>query len=323
MTTDKLTDWLLEGPAWVQYRARVDLLKQKENHPDVIAARKGMLSDPQIQALIEDAAKLPETVLTSHKSAGHPLHRFIFLAEVGLRAGDPGMDKIVARVLKLQSKEGPFRVLMNIPKHFGGSGKNEFAWALCDAPLVAYALVKLGLGDDARVRQAIQPLAGLARDNGFPCAVSKELGTFRGPGRKEDPCPYANLVMLKVLAQDAVTRKSQASRAAAETLLSLWVHSREQHPYVFYMGTDFRKLKAPLVWYDIVNGLDTLSQFPFLRTDTRLREMARCVRAKADAQGRFTPESIWQAWDKWEFGQKKVPSRWLTLVAQRALARLK
>jgi hypothetical protein len=77
------------------------------------------------------------------------------------------------------------------------------------------------------------------------------------------------------------------------------------------------------VWYDIVNVLDTLSQFPFLRQDARLVAMADWVRAKADKQARYTPESVWQAWGDWEFGQKKIPSRWLTLVAQRALARLK
>jgi hypothetical protein len=320
---NQLTHWLLEGSAWVQYRARVDLLKHKENQPDVIAARKTMLADPQVRALIKDAAKLPTTILTSHKSAGHPLHQLVFLADLGVRADDPGMAPIIARIFKHQSAEGPFQVLMNIPKHFGGSGKDEFTWALCDAPLVAYALVQFGLGQDARVQRAIQHLASLARDNGFPCAASKALGKFRGPGRKDDPCPYANLVMLKLLAQDATTRKSHASRAAAETLLNLWAHSRDEHPYIFYTGTDFRKLKAPLVWYDIVNVLDTLAQFPFLRGDARLIEMAECVRAKANADERYTPESVWQAWSEWEFGQKKIPSRWLTLIAQRALARLK
>jgi hypothetical protein len=343
---NQLNDWLLEGSAWVQYRARVDLLKQKENHPQVIAARQAMLADPQIKSLIKDAAGLPTIVINSHKSAGHPLHQLVFLADLGLRADDPGMDKVIARVLKHQSPEGPFQVLMNIPTHFGGSGKDEFAWALCDAPLVVYALVKLGLRDDARTQKAVQHLVSLARDNGFPCAVSKELGKFRGPGRKDDPCPYANLVMLKVLGLsfrakreippaktgflDAQTAsrndnravQSRASRVAAETLLNLWERSREQHPYMFFAGTDFRKLKAPLVWYDIVNVFDTLSQFPFLRKDARLLEMAACVRAKANAQGRFTPESVWQAWSDWEFGQKKFPSRWLTLIAQRALARL-
>ena len=38
-------------------------------------------------------------------------------------------------------------------------------------------------------------------------------------------------------------------------------------------------------------------------------------------EGRFTLESIWQAWGAWEFGQKRTPSRWLTLLAHRILQR--
>lgn len=319
-----LTNWLLDGPAWVQYRTRIDLLKQKENHPDVLAARTAMLADPQIKSLVKAAAALPSTVINSHKSAGHPLHQLVFLADIGLHADDPGIDtlRVMARILKHCSPEGPFQVLMNIPKHFGGSGKDGFAWALCDAPLVVYALVKFGLGDDARVQAAAQYLIELVRDNGFPCAVSKELGKFRGPGRKDDPCPYANLVMLRLLAQDARWRKTRAAKTAVATLLDLWTHSREQHPYIFYMGDDFRKLKAPLVWYDILHVVDVLTQFPHLRRDPRLRAMIDCVRAQADKQGRLTPASVWQAWGDWEFGQKKIPSRWVTLVAHRAFMRI-
>ena len=43
--------WLLEGPTWVQYRTRIDLLGQAKTDPEVIAAREAMLADPQIQAL--------------------------------------------------------------------------------------------------------------------------------------------------------------------------------------------------------------------------------------------------------------------------------
>jgi hypothetical protein len=316
---NELIEWLLEGPAWVQYRTRLDLLKQPEDHPQVVAARKAMLADPQVRGLLAELAEWPGSVLTSHKSAGHSIHKLTFIADLGLRAGDPGVDKIVKRILKHQSSEGPFQVLMNIPVHFGGTGKYQFAWALCDAPLSVYALTKFGLGQAPRVQAATQHLVGLIRENGFPCAVSQGLGKFRGPGRKEDPCPYANLVMLKTLAQDTKWRNSQASRAGAETLLALWSQSKKNHPFMFYMGTDFRKLKAPLVWYDILHVLDVLSQFPWLRQDKRLRQMADIVQAKADAQNRFTPESIWQAWGEWEFGQKKVPSRWLTLLAHRAV----
>jgi hypothetical protein len=50
--------------------------------------------------------------------------------------------------------------------------------------------------------------------------------------------------------------------------------------------------------------------------------MAEVIRAKADQQGRFTPESVWMAWKGWDFGQKRLPSQGLTLLAWRALQRL-
>lgn len=231
----ELTNWLLEGPAWVRYRTRVDLLKQKEDHPDVRAARKAMLADPPVRALVKELGTWPGSVLNSHKSAGDPIHQLTFLADIGLSADDPGMDKIIARILKHQSSEGPFQVLVNIPVHFGGTGKDQWAWALCDAPLIVYALTKFGLGDDPCMQAAISHLTNLVRDNGWPCAVSKELGKFRGPGRKDDPCPYANLIMLKALAQQTKWRNSRASHTGAETLAGLVVAEQNAAPvHVLY-----------------------------------------------------------------------------------------
>jgi hypothetical protein len=68
---------------------------------------------------------------------------------------------------------------------------------------------------------------------------------------------------------------------------------------------------------------DVLTQFSWMRKDKRLREMVEVVRAKADDQGRFTPESVWKAWGEWDWGQKRAPSWWLTLLAQRTLKRIK
>jgi hypothetical protein len=87
------------------------------------------------------------------------------------------------------------------------------------------------------------------------------------------------------------------------------------------MGADFRKLKAPLIWYDILHLLDVLTQFPWLKGDARLKEMIETMQAKADGQGRYTPESIWKAWSDWDFGQKKTPSRALTFFVQRVIIR--
>jgi hypothetical protein len=211
---------------------------------------------------------------------------------------------------------------MNISPHFGGSGQDTWAWAPCDAPLILYALIQFGLGDDPRVRKALAFHLGLLFENGWRCTPSAELGKFRGPGKKEDPCPFANLIMLKTLALLPEFADSPPARTAAETLLQCWQNRREQHPYMFYMGTDFCKLKAPLVWYDILNVADALSRFPWLRFDPRLLEMVEIIRSRADSEGRFTPESIWTAWKDWDFGQKKQPSPGLTLLAHRIFSRL-
>jgi len=321
MTTVPL-DWLLAGPSWVEYRTRLDLLGQPDQDAQVAAARKRMLDDPPVQNLVAELTGWPGTVISSHKSAGQPFHKLTFLADLGISLGDPRIERVIASIMMHQSAEGPFQLPMNIPTHFGGTGEEQGAWALCDAPLLVYALVKFGLGEEAPVKRAVDYLAKLARSNGWPCAVSKELGTFRGPGRKEDPCPFANLAMLKALSEVPEWRESSACQTGAETLLGLWEESAARHPYMFFMGTDFRKLKVPLVWYDLVHVLEVLSRFPWLRKDARLRDMLSVLKSKMDEQGRFSLESVWMAWKDWEFGQKKEPSRWLTLSAWRIIGRI-
>ncbi len=193
---------------------------------------------------------------------------------------------------------------------------------LCDSPLTLYALVKFDLQDDSRIQTATEYLSGLVRENGWPCVVSKKVGSFRGPGKKGDPCPYANLVMLKVLAEFDEWQDSEAARQGVEAALTLWEERRERHPYLFYMGTDFSKLKAPLIWYDILHVTDVLTRFPWARSDKRLLEMVEVIQTKADTDGRYTPESIWMAWKGWDFGQKKEPSPWLTFLVWRMLNRI-
>jgi len=315
-------DWLLEGESWVVYRTRIDLLGQSEEEPQVRAAREAMLANAQVRILLGELSGWPGTVVSSHKSAGQPFHKLTFVADLGLKTTDPGMEVIVKRILEHQSAEGPFQLSANIPTHFGGTGEDQWAWALCDAPLIVYALANFGLSDEPGVKSATSYLAGLVRENGWPCAVSKELGNFRGPGRKADPCPFANLAMLKALSVMEEWRNSPECHTGAETLLTLWRESTTQHPYIFYMGTDFRKLKVPFVWYDLMHVLDVLSRFEWLREDPRLLDMLGVLKSKVDVNGHFTLESIWTAWKVWEFGQKKDPSRWLTLMAWRILRRM-
>jgi hypothetical protein len=318
---ESVYEWLLTGPACVEYRTRVDLLGQHVTAPEVIASRRRMLADPLVSGLIAELASWPGHVLNSHKSASQQFHKLNFLVDIGITAADEGMHLVVDRILAHQSEEGPFQLPTQIPEHFGGSGEETGAWALCDAPLILYALSKLGYGEDARVRKGVEYLVRLCRENGWPCTVSRELGKFRGPGRKDDPCPYATLAMLKLMSLDSRDKTSIEAKYGVETLLNLWEHRQEQHPYIFYMGTDFSKLKVPLVWYDLLHVLEVLTHYPDFRNDPRLQNMLGVLKSKADSDGRFTLESVWTAWKDWEFEQKKVPSFWLTFLAIRMIKR--
>ena len=172
------------------------------------------------------------------------------------------------------------------------------------------------------VQTAQNYLNGLARNNGWPCAASEALGKFRGPGKKEDPCPYANLLMLKFLAESKNKEQLRNAYTGIETLLSLWEHSREKRPYLFKMGTNFRKLKVPFVWYDILHVLDILSRYPHVHNDPRFSSMLEVVVNKAGPGFRFSSESIWTKWKGWEFCQKREPSRWVTYSVFRILKRM-
>jgi len=316
----ELINWLLEGPSWVEYRTRIDLMNQTEDDPEVSLARSKLLKDKKINKIIDELTNWPGPALKGHKDPSHPIHKLAFLSDIGIKKSDPQMSNIIDRILKRESEEGIFEVYINIPRHFGGTGEGMWTWMSCDAPLILYSLIKLGLKEDKRINNAVNYLMSLISDNGWRCNVSPKI-KFRGPGRKDDPCPYATLLMLKLLSQSDELIESRESRIGAEVILNLWEQSRERHPYLFYMGTDFRKLKAPLVWYDILHILDVLTHFKFLKKDRRLKEMIDIVKKKSDDMGRFTPESIYMKLKEWEFSQKKEPSRWVTFLVERILKR--
>jgi hypothetical protein len=317
------TIWLLKSDPWTEYRTRLDLLGQLPEEPEVQSARECMIKHPKVRALLNSLAAWPGPVVNSHKNAGALFHLLPFIADLGLTQNDEPLPEVITKVLEHVSEEGPFQVTMNIPIHFGGTGVDSLAWALCDSPRTIYALAKLGLQDHIKVSKARDYLMGLVRDNGFPCAVSKELGKFRGPGRKDDPCPYATLIMLELMSLYDDLRISEMAKDLVESLLGIWENSLTRHPYMFFMGTDFRKLKAPLTWFDILHVADTLSNFPFAVQDKRFIQMLEVMESKASTDGKFIPESVWKAWGDWEFGQKKDASPWITFLVWRTIKKVR
>ncbi|HNT75212.1 MAG TPA: hypothetical protein PKH77_09355 [Anaerolineae bacterium] len=319
---DERLQWLLTAPEpWTRYRVLVDLLDRPADDAEVVEARAVLLAHPQVQALVAAAATWGQRPLVRHNDAGHPLYALSTLADFGLRADDPGMATVVAYVLAHWAPEGAWQSLVNVPKAFGGAGEDQWTWLACDAPTLLYALLSFGLDSDPRMPTAVAHLADTVEENGWRCAAAPELGKFKGPGRRTDPCPIANVYALKALSLVPELRDSAAAHAGAEMLLDHWMRRGTWRPFLFGIGGDFRKLKYPFIWYDILHVVEVLSRFPFVWADARFQEMLAVITAQADAQGRYTASSMYRAWQGWSFADKKQPSPWLTFLVLRILKR--
>jgi hypothetical protein len=315
--------WLLAAPEpWTRYRTLLDLLDRPASDPEVIEARREMLAHPQVRELMATASTWGESPFKRHNDASHPVYALSTLADFGLQSCDPGMPEIIDKVLTHQSPQGAFQSLVNIAPAFGGSGEDQWTWMACDAPTLLYALQALGLGADACIQRAVDHLLWLATVDGWKCAAAPEVGKFRGPGRKSDPCPIATVYALKALALRPDLHTSPAAHAGTEMLLRHWAAPRGQKYYLFGVGSDFRKLKYPFVWYDLLHVADVLSRFLFAHADPRYQQMVAAIAAQADVEGRYTASSMYQSWKGWSFADKKIPSPWLTFLAWRIQRRL-
>jgi len=276
----------------------------------------------KINLILKELEDWPGDVLTSHKSASHLIHKLVFVADIDFEQKNERVKNIINEILKYKSKEGLYQVKMNIPRHFGGTGEDQYAWVLCDAPLIMYSLVKFKVDYNLYLKNGVDFLFSLAKDYGWPCKCSEQLGKFRGPGKKDDPCPYATLIMLKLASVIEDYKDCQTTKNGIEVILKCWDKSKEIHPYMFYMGYDFRKLKLPFVWYDILNIADILSRFEFVRKDKRFLEIIEIIRSKKNEKNEYIPESIWKSWGLWDFGQKKKPSKYLGYAIDEILSRI-
>ena len=305
---------------WLQYAIRLNLFG--ENKVDLAELKAEALKDKKVQSYLRDITDFHSMLLKNHKNPELPIHKLLFLLDIGVDTDTPEIKNAVQQIMHKKDRFGVYQSMTNIPTHYGGKGKDVFGWCLCDAPLLLLALSQAGVDYSRHIKQGVGHLVGFYQEQGFPCKVSEEHGSFRGPGRKDDCCPNATLCMLRLLSEIDEYRDSDVAHGAIESILTLWEHSQKRHPYLFYMGTDFRKLKAPALWYDIVGVADCLSKFERAKVDARFCEMIALIKAKQDADGFLTPESIYQKCKGWDFGQKKTVSPYLTYLCVRILNRV-
>jgi hypothetical protein len=315
--------WLLDSDEpWTRYRTLIDLQKKSLDEPTVSDTRAAMVEHPLIEKLIAAAGQWPGYGLKRHNDARHPLHQIATLADFGLTASDPGMQPIIKGILSHLDSTGLPQTYMHLYKQFAGIEGEHWTWMMCDAPTLVYALVAFGKEEDPLVQRAVTFLSSTIRENGWPCAGGEPLKpNFKGPGKREDPCPYANLISLKVFSSLSTPVDHTRIRSGIEVLIGHWDRAFQRKLFLFGTGTDFRKLKYPYAWYDILHVAEVLSRYPEVRSDPRFQSLLEVLVSQANEDGQYTASSMYMSWKGWSFADKKQPSPWLTFLVQRILKR--
>ena len=101
--------------------------------------------------------------------------------------------------------------------------------------------------------------------------------------------------------------------------MDCWARRAEPfRPVGFGIGATWDKFQYPFVQYQLLKTVDALSSLPAARKDARFQEMLARLQVKQNADGHWLAEGINKPWSEFDFGQKKQPSAWITLLAVRA-----
>lgn len=281
----ELLDWLLAGEPWVVYRTLVDLLDRSGKDEAVVAARRAIPKHPLVKKIFEGLNEdgywgRPKDIHTWWPRKDTTFWILPVLADFGFTVADKRIAKACECVLGTQLPSGAFG--WDPPSKPGD----------CYTAIIIESLAKLSLLRDPRLAKAYEWLAERQRlDGGFWC---KETARIGGPRQKEPSCAMATMFMLGAFAQNLELRDTETVRKAVDFLFESW-EKRGRIRYAGHdsqIGTGWEKLKYPFTDYKILKFLDVLSQFEHAKRRLRESEMLSLLLSKADAKGRFTPDSI-------------------------------
>jgi hypothetical protein len=298
-----------------------------EDH--VLDVRRAVVADAGVHRLVENLPSWGELEdVPGHHSPKFLPNQLNLLADMGVRHGDfEQLDALLEGFLGHEDKDGRFESLGKSPGH----PEPEWGSLLCDTNVITYTLMRYKLEEREGVKRAIERItrdvAKTPQGRAWQC-VPQTTSRWRGPGRKADVCPQVTLEGLRVLSRIPDAQRPGWTLEAARTPLEVWRRRGEERPYAFGHGYQFKSVKWPNYWYDVLWVLETLSRFPELwegaqaRDEDRqaLAELAACLIAyNIDPDGRVTPRRTYRGFERFSFGQKTDPSPFATARVLAAL----
>jgi hypothetical protein len=304
---------------WV---ALVELLDRPGGDAEVAAAHAAVCASPPVRELLDRLPDWEEPQdVSGHDAPGFAPNLVDLLLDLGVDPRDDvRLEALAATMPAHADEEGRFTSLM-APR---GRGEPRWSGLHCDAFAIAGTLVRLGCGDDERVRRALDRMAAdageTAQGHAWPCRPDPATG-FRGPGRKADFCPMLVVEALRLWGRLPEGRRPAGLLESARVLLRAWRARGAEKPYMFGHGRQFKTVKWPPTWYGAYTVLDAVGRHPALWTGPKadpadrraLAELVACLIAYNVApDGMVTPLSARRGFEAFTFGQKKASSAWAT-----------
>jgi hypothetical protein len=298
---------------------------------DAVAdAHAAVLADADFPRLVDELPGWGDGDFPGHHSPQFLPNRLNLLADMGVGARDDArIETLLDEMLAHQAADGRFLSFGAYP----ANAEPEWGSLPCDTNAITDVLQRFGRGGDPRV---VRALAGIASDTvvtpqgrAWQCA-SEPGSKFRGPGRRADACPQVTLEGLRALSHLDASARPRWVLEAARTSLEVWRRRTEERPYMFGHGFQFKSVKWPNFWYDLLWVLETVGRYPGLwrgptaRAEDRaaLAEMAACLVAYNFEDDHVTPRRTYKGFERYSFGQKKKPSPFATARSLVALTRL-
>jgi len=328
-----------EGLSWVLasaepyavWVARTRVLGEGADSAASVAVREAVVADDAVRELADG---LPEwggaDDVSGHHSPAYLPNRLNLLADMGVARGDfPTLDARLGQLLQHQDAAGRFLSLGKAP----GRPKPEWGSMLCDTNVITDVLLRFGYADDPQVERALKQIVADAgktpQGRAWQCLPDRG-STWRGPGRKADVCPQVTLEGLRAFSHLPQGARPTWLIEAARTPLEVWRRRAEERPYMFGHGYQFKSIKWPNFWYDVLWVLETVGRYPELwrgpaatpEDRTAIAEMAACLIAyNFDADARVTPRRTYKGFERFSFGGKRDASPFATALCYAALTR--
>ncbi len=334
-------DWLLEeaNPA-VRYFALRDILGKKGDDPQVLAAKRAILESKVVKTILQK--QNPKGYWEEPSNPYHPKYKSSYwqimtLGQLGMDKTDKRVERACEYIFQFQSDEGGFSSYTferGLKEHEWQSKKgkklpspNEYASSIvfehqysCLTGNMAAALIRIGYADDPRVKKALEWLVKIQnKDGGWLCPY------WRAHVKDTHGCFYGTICPLEAFSEaprkNLTKEMEQTIKRGAEFLLMHRLFKADHHDYKV-INQSWLRLSFPWFYgYNILRGLDVLTRLGYVK-DERLNDAVEVLLQKRRSDGTWILESAPIGRMQTNIEAQGKPSKWITLIALRALKRL-